>query len=71
MGEKVTINAQRFRKRLAELGFRSQAEVARSAGIHPVTLTRYLTDAELKEAISIGIQRFNLLSRAESPSDGE
>ena len=43
MGEKVTINAQRFRKRLAELGFRSQAEVARSAGIHPVTLTRYLT----------------------------
>jgi hypothetical protein len=32
---------------------------------------RDLTDAELKEAISVGIQRFNLLSRAESPSYGE
>jgi len=43
MEQKVTINAQRFRKRLAELGFRSQAEVPRSARVHPVTLSRYLT----------------------------
>ena len=51
----------------------AQREYTATVGSRTLRITsqRDLTDAELKEAISIGIQRFNLLSRAESPSDGE
>jgi hypothetical protein len=44
--ERTAIHPYRFPKRYTELGFRSQAEVARSAGVHPVTLSRYLTQGK-------------------------